>query len=520
MWHLASREGDTDGRILPVPWVGSGRRLFAEGMSRLATSARSQAFFQFVPEGSGRASPGMSPKWSLFHRCGFACGVLIGLVDLNHAVGAEADATSRGDGSASEAAVPGMEGPDKLWPDWGGYRARWSERGLDFGATYAGEVLGNVSGGLKQGAIYEGLLRLEVDFDSEQAGVWKGGKFHGSMLYPHGRSLSEHYVGDLFTFSNIDAPDDVRLFELWYEQALVAKRLTLRLGQLGADEEFAFTEYGGTFVNGTCGWPAAIAANASTPAFPAATLGARLEARWKAGWSLRAGIYNGEPCPVDDAGQPLNRHGVFFGIRDAFVMVEAQKEWTLLPDSTGLPGSAKLGYWYHSGTFEDQRIDDGGLSLADPASSGMPRTHEGNGGFYLTAEQQVTTERGEASDQGLGLFARFGGSPSDRNALEFYAETGLVYKGLLPGRDNDGVGFAVVYGQLSRDARALAHDCYRYATSPAPAPDFEMVVETTYVLAMRPGLTFQPLMAWIIHPGGSTATDDSMVVGFRVVLDF
>jgi hypothetical protein len=37
--------------------------------------------------------------------------------------------------------------------------------GVKFAATYIGEVLGNASGGLKQGAIYEGRLNLAVDVD-------------------------------------------------------------------------------------------------------------------------------------------------------------------------------------------------------------------------------------------------------------------------------------------------------------------------------------------------------------------
>jgi porin len=37
--------------------------------------------------------------------------------------------------------------------------------GVKFAATYIGETLGNVSGGLKQGAIYEGRLNLAVDVE-------------------------------------------------------------------------------------------------------------------------------------------------------------------------------------------------------------------------------------------------------------------------------------------------------------------------------------------------------------------
>src|SRR6187200_2466745 len=40
--------------------------------------------------------------------------------------------------------------------------------GVKFAATYIGEVLGNVTGGLKQGAIYEGRLNLAVDLDLQK----------------------------------------------------------------------------------------------------------------------------------------------------------------------------------------------------------------------------------------------------------------------------------------------------------------------------------------------------------------
>jgi carbohydrate-selective porin OprB len=42
----------------------------------------------------------------------------------------------------------------------------FEKRGLKFSATYVGESLGNVSGGMRQGVIYEGRLNLAVDVDS------------------------------------------------------------------------------------------------------------------------------------------------------------------------------------------------------------------------------------------------------------------------------------------------------------------------------------------------------------------
>src|ERR1051325_11209863 len=42
---------------------------------------------------------------------------------------------------------------------------RW---GIKFAATYIGEVLGNPSGGFKQGSVYEGRLNLAIDVDLEK----------------------------------------------------------------------------------------------------------------------------------------------------------------------------------------------------------------------------------------------------------------------------------------------------------------------------------------------------------------
>ncbi len=340
-------------------------------------------------------------------------------------------------------------------------------------------------------------------------------------LHPHGDSLTQKYEGDLFTFSNIDAPDSVRLFDLWYEHMLWDDRLSLRLGQLAADEEFAGTDYGSSFIDGTCGWPAIIAANVPSPAFPAATPGVRLAVDLGSGWSFKTAVYNGDPCPVDDSGEPTNEHGVEIAIRDAFVMGEAMSEWQVGKSRAPLPGRAKLGGWYHTGEFGVARVDCFGQSLANPASSGEPRSVRGNWGLYLAAEQQFTQEDdSEPSGQGLGWFSRFGVSPADRNLLEGYAEGGFTYTGLLPGRDDDAFGVAAVYGQLSGDLRRLAEESNRQQGSEAPLPDYEMAIECTYRAVLGLGIVVQPVFAYLLHPGGSSALENAVVVGIRATLDF
>jgi porin len=141
-------------------------------------------------------------------------------------------------------------------------------------------------------------------------------------------------------------------------------------------------------------------------------------------------------------------------------------------------------------------------------------------GVYLTAERQLWSPKSVAgsSAEGLAGFLRVGGSPADRNPLEYYLEGGLAYRGMVPGRADDACGVAVVYGQMSHDARWLVEDCNHYSVKGNPLPDYELVIETTYQVVVRPGFTVQPVVGLLVHPAGA-AGGDALVLGIRFNLD-
>src|SRR3954466_12235342 len=64
---------------------------------------------------------------------------------------------------------------------------RW---GVKFAATYIGEVLGNASGGLKRGDVYEGRLNLAIDIDLEKLAGMRQLTFHANLFQIHGGGLS------------------------------------------------------------------------------------------------------------------------------------------------------------------------------------------------------------------------------------------------------------------------------------------------------------------------------------------
>ncbi len=445
---------------------------------------------------------------------------------------------------------------DFLTPDPGGARARLAERGVALSLFYTAEVFGNPAGGYRQGAVYDGLLTVGVDLDLEKLASLKGLKFHVLAYNPQGDSGTNKYTRDLNRFSNIDAYDTVRLFEVWAEASFFDNILNVRAGQIAADAEFVTTQGGALFVNSSFGAFPILSLNVPVPIYPQAAPGLRLRLNSPdARFYFQTGLYagnpdadrNGDPAPGFRAGTAYNNHGVRFpvsGNQGAFAIFETGFLPNTGKDARGLPGSYRAGGFYHSGDFSDLSVDDTGRSLADPLSTGRPRAHDGSGGGYLAVDQVVyrppgpggagggnqpredvaqtasapvgnaedstATAAGDAVPGGpeLRLFGRLGFASADRAQAGFYVETGFNYRGLLPSRGRDLLGVAFSYTDLSSDLRQLARDTRRFpgVTHAAALPDFEAILETTYQANLTPWLSVQPDLQVIIHPGGSART--------------
>ena len=92
---------------------------------------------------------------------------------------------------------------------------RW---GIKFAATYIGEALGNPSGGLKRGSVYEGRLNLAVDVDLEKLAGVRDLTFHANMFQIHGGGLSRGALLNFMDVSGIEALPSTRLYEAWFDE--------------------------------------------------------------------------------------------------------------------------------------------------------------------------------------------------------------------------------------------------------------------------------------------------------------
>jgi porin len=296
-------------------------------------------------------------------------------------------------GAAGE--ISTNESPKTLWErdtlsgDWGGLRPRLSDHGFNFGVEYTGEFLANTRGGVERAGLYQHLLKTTLDLDLEKSAGWQGAQFHASSLWlwgtqPNSRNDIAGLTGSAYSDpSNISGYDTYRLYELWLEQHFLDGKFSVRVGQISLDDEFICSDYACVFLNGTHGWPAFMSATIPNggEAYPLAGPGVRLDFKPADQWEFLAAVADGDVRDQDSD----NKYGTDFRVnaRDgALVMVEAAYRINQETNAAGLPGTYKLGGWYHTARFNDLQLDTQGLSLQDPLSSGTPAAHVGDGGVY------------------------------------------------------------------------------------------------------------------------------------------
>jgi porin len=403
----------------------------------------------------------------------------------------------------------------KAFNDW---RNGLADQGLALGGTYVGDNIANVTGGITRGAIHFGRLDLSVDADLKKLLGWSGAKFHGNTYWIYGRGLTRNYIGNFATVSEIEARPDIRLYEAYVEQGLLGGNVTIKFGQQAADIEFFDSLTDDLFVNGTFGWPAIKATNlpAGGPAPPIAVPGVRVKAKLADQVTAFAAIFNGNPARPDAGGDPqmLDTHGMAFRVSDpAWLIGQVRFDYTL-PLGNGLPGNITPGGWYHLGHFDDQRFTSAGLSIADPAGSGIARRMRRNHGIYAVVEQAFyrppqsgnEKENGAAERKtGITAFARAAYSPPDRNLIDFYADAGIQFDGMIASRPLDRFGIAAAYMHVSRDARLLDLDAQLFSGLPTPVRTFEGLIEVIYEAHLKPGWLLQPYFQYVLRPSGGVS---------------
>jgi porin len=271
-----------------------------------------------------------------------------------------------------------------LLGDMAGLRPFLATNGLTFSLNNTAELLGNPTGGLRQELVFEGGALGTLVLDGDKAGLWPGLTVQVTAWGIYGRGLSANALNNIDTASNVEANRSLRLYDLWAQQAFAGGKVSVRVGQMGADEEFAVDQYAAPFINAEDGFPALPSSDLPSggPAFPLATPAVRLKFQPSESTAILVALFNGNPAPgaplfgqADGNAQNLDGSGTTFRINGGALWF-SEVQYTASPG--GQPGTYKFGAWYNSGVFYDQRLDNTGQSLASPTSTGQPLVRRGD----------------------------------------------------------------------------------------------------------------------------------------------
>ena len=427
-----------------------------------------------------------------------------------------------------------------LLGDIGGLRTRLGRYGVTFNLTETSEVLGNVSGGTARGWAYDGLTTASVQVDTGKAFGWDGGTFNASALQLHGHNLSADNLANLQTVSGIESENATRLWELWYQQSVLDGDANVKVGQQSIDSEFMTSQSSALYLNTMMGWPMVPSADlyGGGPAYPLSSLGARVSSTVAKNVTVLAGVFDDNPpggaFNNDDQLRGAEKSGAAFSLNTGALIIgeiqfgvnqPVEGDMAQVGDVQGLPGIYKIGFWYDTAKFPDQRFDASGVSLATSAT-GIAANHQGNYSIYGVADQ-VVWQKDPNDPQSVSVFARPMMAPDDRNAISFSINAGVNLKAPLPGRDDDTFGIGYGFAKVSDRLAALDAD-QNAAGTPTIKQSQEQFIEVTYQAQLAPWWQVQPDVQYIFNPGGGTFNSnnptekvkDEAVIGIRTNITF
>jgi porin len=345
-----------------------------------------------------------------------------------------------------------------------GFRQSLADAGINYEAVYTFDYLVNTNGGLEEtGGEYRADASLFLEFDTAAMGLWQNGLVFMHIQNEHGKGITEGYVGDIQTVSNIDAHDFTQVSELWYQHTFADEMFTIVIGKQDYAGWFTNAEHGGEFISASPG----ITPNNPSPTYPEGREGLTAFLN-PTDWLQLGGYVTTAFGNTDDTG------------------LTTLWEATLMHETGGLAGQVAVAWWQSSATWED-------LSTGE--------TSDSSNGYYIIVDQKII----DNDDSSLGVFFEYSDSTQYHFEIDTFTGGGLEWAGPMPGRGDDIFGAAMFRIDLYPELGFTE--------------EFETIYEVYYNIQVFPWFSVKPDFQYIVNPGAS-GLDNATVFGFRSAISF
>jgi porin len=381
-----------------------------------------------------------------------------------------------------------------LFGDWSGKRSTLLARGYDLQVTYKLDLLNNTSvNGEKIYGLDNLDIKLNIDFEKIRGSKGTTAFAHiisnrGDKPGVHGDRLP-HGVDNIETSVN---GNTTKIFQAWVQQTFLDEKLSLLAGLYDLNSEFYSTESSSMFIHPTFGMSAELAGTGKNgpSVFPTSSFGIRLKIQPAPGHYLQAISLDGV------SGDPNNPQGtqVHFNEGDGALNV-IEYGFPLGTPENAHNNKLAFGMWQYTNRFDD---------ILDMDANGNPEQRASHGAYAVF--EKVLKYRPDSNDEQIKGFFRIGKTEGDTSQFDLAIGTGLVFTGLIPGREQDELGIAY----------AQERNASKYRIASGNAVHSEKSFELGYRYRAMPGFVIQPFAQYLLNHSHDMAQDNTWWLGMRM----
>lgn len=286
------------------------------------------------------------------------------------------------------------------------------------------------------------------------------------LMLTHGGEPSANIVGDLQTFSNLEAGFLYGFDEVFYQYA--DGDFWLKIGQVDINSDFFVSENGLLYTHSSFGIDPATTVNLPAPTYPVVGASITGQVPITEKIKLRAGVFDGQFATPENSRLRI----------DWSLNSEEGLLYIIEPEFTLFKGRVlqKIGFYHHSGRFLDRR---------ESAQGSSNQLLRGLSSFYSTTDIELKKWNQKES---LHAFLQTNFSQRSISIIHQYFGFGIRGKNFIPSKRSNEIGIGIAYANVNSEGynagewNDLAH---------------ETVLEITYMHQINPWLSLQPYFQYI-----------------------
>ena len=399
-------------------------------------------------------------------------------------------------------------------------RQQLANYGVTLLVDWVAEVLGNPTGGVKQGATYAGQVGFEVDVDWNKLAGIQGLTTHTVIVNRQGSNdgtLAGDHLNQTQEIYGAGGDTVVHLVYAYAEQSLLNGRVDIAVGRMPELNDFSASPLYCNFMNNSlCGNPKLLpSADVGISSYPDAVWAGRVRVRPTPDTYIQAGVYE-----VNQGIYSYTnfRTGFKFdGSQDSGVELPIELAYEPVIGPNQLPGHYKIGFAHDTTDYLKY------LTVPAQVRAGLGANHGQKEEWWALADQMVL-RTGPGATDGLILLAGYAHGNQQFSDYTDQVFAGALLRDFWKARPADTIGFLFNYARVSSYLGKEQALDIQYglpiANGATGVQTHQELIELNYDIHVYRGVNFEPVFQYYWRVNGQSNIPDAAFLGFKSHISF